>query len=156
MYRFSADSIGFNAGGNTAFRILNIGAAVNYLGVYPGSIVNPPRFQCLGSEDDIDLELRPKGTGAVFINSNVGIGTTNFGASATQTLAIETGTAPTTGRNNTIQIYSSDLSAGNTMLSIFGEGSSFAAGTPSAATGAIAIRVNGTVYYLTASTTAPT
>jgi hypothetical protein len=87
-------------------------------------------------------------------NGNVGIGTSTFGTSAVRSLAIGTGTAPTTGPADTIQIYSTDLTAGNTMLSLFTEGTVVNANTTVAATHRIAIRVNGTVYYLLANTAA--
>lgn len=90
----------------------------------------------------------------VSADGNVGIGTSTFGTSAVSALAIATGTAPTTGPANTIQIYSTDLSAGNTMLSLFTEGTVVNANTTAAATHRIAIRVNGTVYYLLANTAA--
>jgi hypothetical protein len=87
-------------------------------------------------------------------SGNIGIGTTTFGTSAVTVLAIATGTAPTTGPADTIQIYSTDLSAGNTMLSLYTEGTVVNANTTAAATHRIAIRVNGTVYYLLANTAA--
>lgn len=85
---------------------------------------------------------------------NLGLGTSTFGTSAATTFAIATGTAPTTGPADTIQIYSTDLSAGNTMLSLYTEGTVVNANTTAATTHRIAIRVNGTVYYLLANTTA--
>ena len=90
------------------------------------------------------------------INSsgNVGIGTTTFGTSAATVLAIATGTAPSTGPADTIQIFSTDLSAGNTILSLRTEGTPVNANTTAAATHRIAVRINGTVYYLLANTAA--
>jgi hypothetical protein len=85
---------------------------------------------------------------------NVCIGTTAAGTSAEDVLAIGTGVAPTTGPADTIQIYSTDLSAGNTMLSIYTEGTSVNANTTADATHRIAVRINGTVYYLLANTAA--
>jgi hypothetical protein len=85
---------------------------------------------------------------------NVCIGTTAAGTSAEEVLAIGTGVAPTTGPADTIQIYSTDLSAGNTMLSIYTEGTSVNANTTAATTHRIAVRINGTVYYLLANTAA--
>lgn len=85
---------------------------------------------------------------------NIGIGTSTFGTSAAKVLSIFTGTAPTTGPADTIQLYSSDLSAGNTMLSLFTEGTVVNANVVAATTHRIAIRVNGTVYYLLANTSA--
>lgn len=85
---------------------------------------------------------------------NLGLGTFTFGTSAAKTFAIATGTAPTTGPADTIQIYSTDLSAGNTMLSLYTEGTVVNVNATAAATHRIAIRVNGTVYYLLANTAA--
>ncbi len=95
-------------------------------------------------------------TEAMRLNSsnNLGLGTSTFGTSAIKVMAIGSGTAPTTGPADTIQIYSSDLSAGNTVLSIFTEGTTVNANATAAATHRIAIRVNGTVYYLLANTSA--
>jgi len=50
-----------------------------------------------------------------------------------------------------MRIGSTDLSAGNTQLSWYGEGTSVGTGTP-AADRTIAVQVNGTQYYLLAST----
>jgi hypothetical protein len=87
-------------------------------------------------------------------NGNLGLGATAFGTSAVRSFAIATGTAPTTGPADTIQIYSTDLTAGNTMLSLYTEGTIVNTNTTAAATHRIAIRVNGTVYYLLANTSA--
>ena len=84
-------------------------------------------------------------------SASVLIGTTTANATATNTLGILNGTAPSAGLTDAIQIYSSDLSAGNTMLSLYTEGTVVGVGTP-AADRTIAIRHNGTVYYLLAST----
>lgn len=96
------------------------------------------------------------GTESIRITStgNLGLGTFTFGTSAAKTFAIATGTAPTTGPADTIQIYSTDLSAGNTMLSLYTEGTVVNVNATAAATHRIAIRVNGTVYYLLANTAA--
>lgn len=80
-------------------------------------------------------------------SGNLGIGTSAFGTSAAGVLALANSTAPTTGPANTVQLYSTDLSAGNTIPSLFCEGSGVIG------TSRIAIRVNGTVYYLLAKTT---
>ena len=88
------------------------------------------------------------------VAGNVGIGATLFGTSASLALGLKTGTAPSTGPADTIQIYSTDLSAGNTILSLFTEGTPVNANTTADATHRIAIRVNGTVYYLLANTAA--
>jgi hypothetical protein len=65
--------------------------------------------------------------------------------------SIGNGTAPTASTNDTVQYYSSDLSAGNTMPSWWTEGTNVGTGTPTA-NRTIAVRFNGTIYYLLAST----
>lgn len=87
-------------------------------------------------------------------SQGLGVGTTSFGTSAERVLSIGTGVAPTTGPADTIQIYSTDLSAGNTILSLYTEGTPVNANTTAAATHRIAVRINGTVYYLLANTSA--
>jgi hypothetical protein len=84
-------------------------------------------------------------------SGNLGLATSTFGTSATNTFAVFTGTAPTTGPADTVQFYSTDLSAGNTIPSYYTEGTNVGTGTPTA-NRTIAVRFNGTVYYLLAST----
>lgn len=87
---------------------------------------------------------------------NLLIGTTSSPTTGTQCLTIETETAPTATPADTVTFYSSDLSAGNTIPSIYTEGT----GIVSANTGTtnlsnrIAVRINGTVYYLLAASSA--
>lgn len=87
-------------------------------------------------------------------SQGLGVGSTTFGTSAERVLSIGTGVAPTTGPADTIQIYSTDLSAGNTILSLFteGAGATNAGITNTTVTNKIAVRINGTVYYLLATT----
>lgn len=84
-------------------------------------------------------------------SNNLGIATATFGTSATNTFSVFTGTAPTTGPADTVQYYSTDLSAGNTIPSWYTEGTNVGTGTPTADR-TIAVRFNGTIYYLLAST----
>lgn len=88
-------------------------------------------------------------------SGNLLVGSTNASpTSGTKCLTIENGTAATASPSSTITIYSSNLSAGNTMLSLYTEGTVVNANTTAATTHRIAIRVNGTVYYLLANTSA--
>lgn len=87
-------------------------------------------------------------------SGNLLLGTTASPTTGTQSLTVETGTAPTATPADTISLYSSDLSAGNTILSLFTEGTPVNANTTAAATHRIAVRINGTVYYLLANTAA--
>lgn len=87
-------------------------------------------------------------------NGNFGVNTGTFGASAAGVLAIANGTQGD-ALANAIQLISEDLSAGHTIPSIRTEGTDiYSAGTPAAASGSIAIKINGTVYYFTVSTSA--
>jgi hypothetical protein len=87
---------------------------------------------------------------------NLGLGTSSFGTSAAGVLSIGNGTEPSTGPANTVQVYSVDLSAGNTIPAVYCEGSGVtnAGITNVTVTNKIAIKVNGTVYYLLATTNA--
>jgi len=89
-------------------------------------------------------------------SGNVGVNVTSFGTSAAGVLAVKNGTEPTSGPADTVQIYSVDRSAGNTIPAIYCEGSGVtnAGITSTTVTNKIAIKVNGTVYYLLATTNA--
>jgi len=88
--------------------------------------------------------------------SNLGLNTTTFGTSAAGVLALGTGTAPTSGPADTVQLFSVDRTAGNTIPGIRCEGSGVtnAGITNTTVTHKIAMQVNGTIYYLLATTNA--
>lgn len=85
---------------------------------------------------------------------NVGIGITTFGTSAARVLSIGSGTEPSTAVADSIQLGSVDLSAGNTIPFIRAEGTGITAAgiTNTTVTNKIAVKINGTVYYLLATT----
>lgn len=85
---------------------------------------------------------------------NALLGATTNPTTGTKCLTIGSGTAPTASPADSITLYSSDLSAGNTMLSYYTEGTSVNVNATAAATHRIAVRVNGTVYYVLANTSA--
>jgi hypothetical protein len=89
-------------------------------------------------------------------SSNVGVGVTTFGTSAAKVLGLGTGTEPTTGPAGTVQLFTSIRSASNTIPAIFTQGTGItdAAITNTTVTNKIAIKVNGTIYYLLATTSA--
>jgi hypothetical protein len=97
-------------------------------------------------------------TGAVltFDGTNLGVNTATFGTSAAGVLSLGTGTAPTTGPADTVQMFSVDRTAGNTIPAVRCEGSGVtnAGITSTTVTHKIAIQVNGTIYYLLATTNA--
>lgn len=86
---------------------------------------------------------------------NLGLGTAIFGTSAAGVFAIANGTQGA-ALANVIQLVSEDLSAGNTTLSIRAEGTGItgAAITNVTVTHKIALKINGTVYYFLATTSA--
>jgi len=89
-------------------------------------------------------------TSHIDVNGHLTIGAgADPGNSGDNVLVIENGTAPTTGVNNTIQVYSVDLSAGNTMPALFTEGTNLSGGTTQV--GTMAIKLNGTTQYLLTS-----
>jgi hypothetical protein len=85
-------------------------------------------------------------------NGNLGLGTSSFGTNAVTVFGIKTGTAPTTGPADTVQFYSSDNSAGNTIPSFYCEGSEVIATgqADSASSVRVKMRINGTVVTLLA------
>lgn len=85
-------------------------------------------------------------------SGGLALGTTSFGSSAEKVLSIGTGTAPTTGPADTVQFYSSDNSAGNTIPSFFCEGTEVLATGQSDTTSTtrVKMRINGTVVTLLA------
>jgi len=89
-------------------------------------------------------------------SGNVGVNVTTFGTSAAGVLGLKNGTEPSSGPADTVQVYSVDRSAGNTIPAIYCEGSGVtnAGITSTTVTHKIALKVNGTVYYLLATTNA--
>jgi hypothetical protein len=81
------------------------------------------------------------------VNNNVGISTKTFGTSAVNVFSVATGTSPSTGVADTVQFYSSDNSAGNTIPSFYCEGTEVIATGQADTTSSVRVkmRVNGTV-----------
>jgi hypothetical protein len=105
-----------------------------------------------------DISFGTNNTTRMFIDAlgNVGINTLIFGTSAAGVLSLGTGTAPTTGPADTVQLFSVDRTAGNTIPGIRCEGSGVtnAGITSTTVTTKIAVQVNGTIYFLLATTNA--
>lgn len=153
-------------GGGTTWGFYAAGTATNYFGGQVQLAAGSATTTALAASNDANtgiffpaadtVAMSTGGTERMRIDAsgNVGIGTSTFGTSAATVLAIATGTAPSTGPADTIQIFSTDLSAGNTILSLRTEGTPVNANTTAAATHRIAVRINGTVYYLLANTAA--
>jgi len=120
-----------------------------------------------GGSGAIVFETAPVGSSGTTANSlaeafridrdgNVGVNVSTFGTSAKGVIGVKNGTEPTTGPADTVQLYSVDRSAGNTIPAIYCEGAGVtnAGITSTTVTTKIAIKVNGTIYYLLATTNA--
>jgi len=108
-----------------------------------------------GRANDITWQELHTGTPRWDSSSNVTVGTETFPTGADNTFTLANPTSdPTGGTANGVVMYSNDLSAGHTIPAIYTEGTNIVgSGTPSADK-TVAIKVNGTVYYLLASTVA--
>lgn len=86
-------------------------------------------------------------SGATILLGNLGVGSTSFGTSGTQTLCVKTGTAPSDSPADTVSFYSSDDTAGNTVPSFYCEGTGVVATGQSDSTSSVRVkmRINGTV-----------
>lgn len=69
----------------------------------------------------------------------------------TYLLSLANGTAPTTVGDNSIAMHSTDISAGNTTLALYTEGTPVTSETPPTGDSTIQIMVNGTLYKLHAT-----
>ena len=79
-------------------------------------------------------------------------GMTHADSTARGVLGLANATAPAAGIADTLQLFSYDVSAGNTTLGIQTEGTGIVGSTTPTANRTIAIIINGAVYYLLAST----
>jgi len=131
--------------------------------VFPLGAEATPSMTFLGDEntgmfstggDTIDFSTAGSKVVTIDADGNLGIGVDTFGTNAAATLALSNATPPASGPANTIQIYSSDLSAGNTILSMYNEGNGgISAVSPTAPDRTLAVSVNGVIYYLACKTT---
>jgi len=156
----AANSMSLVVGGTTSLSLSSAGVRVGVVGsagTPPFSVVGDPNTGIYFPAADI-VAVATNGTERLRVDSsgNVGINVSTFGTSAAGVLALKNGTKPTTGPADTIQIYSVDRSAGNTIPAVYTEGTgvSDAGITNTTVTHKIAIEVNGTVYYLLATTNA--
>jgi len=87
-------------------------------------------------------------------DGNVGVKASSFGTSAAAAFGIANGTEPSTSVADQIVMGSVDLTAGNTIPYVRSEGTGMTGAgiTNTSVTHKIAIKVNGTVYYLLATT----
>jgi hypothetical protein len=88
---------------------------------------------------------------AVTFPSRVGIGTSTFGTNATNTLALFNGTVPSTSPADTVQLFSTDISAGNASLGIRTE-TAVAVDVETESTHTLSVTINGTVYKILLAT----
>lgn len=78
---------------------------------------------------------------------NIGIGTSTFGTSAAKVLALFNGTVPSTSPADTVQLFSTDISAGNASLGMRTE-TAVTAAAAGASDAYLNVTINGTVYKL--------
>jgi hypothetical protein len=130
----------------------NIQSIVTAVGA--SSVDSAIRFVTTGTTSYVNYLINNVETVRFDISGNILLGTTTSPTTGTQCLTIETGTAPTATPADTVTVYSTDRSAGNTIPSIYCEGTGVtdAAITNVTVTNKIAVRVNGTIYYLLATT----
>jgi hypothetical protein len=116
---------------------------------------NNATISCTGGSGNNTMSFN-SGTMTLDASGNLGLNTTAFGTSAAGVLSLGTGTAPTTGPADTVQLFSVDRSAGNTIPAVRCEGSGVtnAGITNTTVTTKIAMQVNGTIYFLLATTNA--
>lgn len=78
------------------------------------------------------------------------------GAATFSTISVGNSSTPSSGVADTVQVYAADRSAGNTIPAVYCEGTGVtdAGITNTTVTHKIALSVNGTVYYLLATTNA--
>lgn len=117
--------------------------------------------QIIGGTNTADYGLRVRQAVSPFIEglTVTGAGNVSIGAvapatgSASSVLAIKSGAAPVGAITDTVQIYNEDVTAGNAVLSVFQEMAPYS-GIAVASTTKIPMRVNGTTYYVLATTVA--
>ena len=153
-YSTSGDELVLEAGGNVGVTLMCPSANTGFILFADEGDVGAGQIRYAHTGDVMSFYAAGGEKCRFNSGGNFGLGVTSFGTSAAGVLAIANGTQGA-ALANAIQIVSEDLSAGNTIPSIRTEGSGiYAAGTPAAATGSIAIKINGTVYHFTVSTTA--
>jgi len=94
-----------------AFTITN--TAGTYTRIKVGLLDSDAIIQLSDDGGTVNIQLYAASDKTSFILGNFGIGQTTFGTNATKTLAIGTGTAPTTSPADSFQMYSADIVAGN-------------------------------------------
>ncbi len=117
---------------------------------YSNAISNSMAFVTGGTNPSMFLSLNSN----LVLNSNAAVTAgTHYEAAAKNCITVHNGTAPTTGVVDAMVLYSVNLSAGNTMLGIYTEGTPVGSGTPSQDR-TVAVEINGTTLYLLAATAA--
>ncbi len=154
LYSSAADTIDVAGNAKRQFQITTTANAVNYFNVTGSATGGRLVLNALGTDTDISIELNTKGVGIVYADANVGIGSTTFGGTPTHTICIANGTAPNAAVTDALQFYSGVVLGSDTSLGWYGEGNGGVSNVgPTAPNRTIAVKVNGTTYYLAAKTT---
>jgi hypothetical protein len=118
----SADNIGVRVLASPS----NVGAILQFtddpVTVEYGSLIATSTYLLANSSTEFRVQTNNFERMRLTTAGNLLLGTTASPTTGEQCLTIETSTAPTATPADTISIYSSDLSAGNTILSIYTEG----------------------------------
>jgi hypothetical protein len=141
------------------FSIAHTASAVNYLQVTGGATTGGPSLLSQGSDTNIDLLIKTKGTGS--INAYTNSGTLQFliGHTASAVNYVQV-TGSTTGNRTTISSQGSDTNInlglaakGTGVLYVTGNGITFAAGNPTISTSTTSyVQFSGGIYNTNAAT----
>lgn len=126
-----------DSGALGAFGAISLNAVNDAVGANIPMEIRATKFAFTGPANPVHID----------VNNNVGIGHTTFGTNAVGVVSVKNLTAPTTGPADTVQFYSSDDTAGNTVPSFFCEGTGVVATgqADSASSVRVKMRINGTV-----------
>lgn len=159
IYFDGADGLLCSTGGSLRLT-LNTTSLTSTLPIFgPAGSESAPTFSFSTDTDtgmysggDGQIGFTANGTNSVWIQDNgIGLGTSTFGSgSPTNTIILSNGTAPTSSPADSVQLYSTNISAGNASLGLRTETAVQSASTTSDRY--LNIKVNGTTYKLLLST----
>lgn len=164
IYRAGANQIGFATGGALQAVITGGSTTVNTLEFVGAVTGQSPSIIATGSDVNIGLTLETNNAGSInFItgvkqsvlsaNAVLSIGTATLDATMTNGLQLAAGTAPT-GQANTLQIFGSTIGGNAGTLGLRIPAGSLTASVDNVVTNKVQVTVNGTTYYLLATTSA--
>lgn len=146
-------TIGGTSGTSRYFRMTEIAANNDFVGGYLQQhgglntfIIGVHATTDALTASDISVIELTRATGAMRVNTNLGMGTSTFGTDAVGVIALANGTVPSTSPADMVQLFSVDLSAGNATLGLRTETAVVTEAVTSDRT--LSVRVNGTTYKI--------